>query len=157
MEGRSRTPLKLESCVDSFYAATVARSLVWFRCTNQHIKAVEEALGMAHNTSTTWGEYEHTKEWRIMPIPVAFGGIGPLPLPTEQHLSCHGFFVQQFGEYSSKGNKLQCSQHLLQLQVGKNMNSLTLDNVPYGKYVPSSWLTCLWESVSMADTLCLPK
>ena len=64
MEGRSRTPLKFESCVDSLYAATMARSLVWFRCTNQHIKAVEEA---------------------------------------------------------------------------------------------SSWLTCLLESVSMADTLCLPK
>jgi hypothetical protein len=90
-----------------------------------------------------------TKEWRTLPC--AYGGVGLLSLPVEQLIARLNILSLHYGEQTIIGQKLQCSLHLLQLQIGTNTNPLLLSYSKWGHLAPVSWLTRLWESI-----LCQP-
>ncbi len=94
-----------------------------------------------------------TKEWRT--IPTAFGGVGLLSLPVEQLISRINIFSLHYGEQTIIGQKLLCSLHLLQLQIGTNTNPLTLPYEKWGHLTPISWITRLWESLSLQPFISL--
>ncbi len=76
-----------------------------------------------------------------------FGGIGLLHLPTEQ-LICHFNILQQhYGTQSTVGQKLTCSLHWLQLQLGHNDNPLLLDYSKWHHLTCRSWWVELWQSL----------
>ena len=94
-----------------------------------------------------------TKDWRT--IPTAFGGVGLLSLPVEQLISRINIFSLHYGEQTIIGQKLLCSLHLLQLQIGTNTNPLTLPYEKWGHLTPISWITRLWESLSLQPFISL--
>ena len=92
------------------------------------------------------GVNRHIKrEWRT--LHTAFGGIGLLSLPIEQFICRTSTFQQHYNTASIIGNKLKCSIHLLQLQIGTNTNPFHLPYSKYGHLAPQSWVTSYWESL----------
>ena len=94
-----------------------------------------------------------TTEWRT--LPPAYGGVGLLSLSVEQLISRINIFSLHFGEQTIIGQKLLCSLHLLQLQIGTNINPLTLPYEKWGHLAPISWITRFWESISLQPSILL--
>ena len=85
------------------------------------------------------------KEWRTLHS--AYGGVGLLSLPIEQLICRSNLLLQHYNTSSIIGNKITCSFHLLQLQIGTNGNPLLLSYKTYGHLAPNSWLCCYWEAI----------
>jgi len=98
-------------------------------------------LGINRHIKTGWRTLHHM-----------FGGIGLLSLPIEQHICRLNVLLQHYYMPTIVGKKLQCSLHLLQLQLGSHTNPLLLDYSKWGSLAPNSWVTCLWESLACYPT-----
>ena len=85
------------------------------------------------------------REWRSLHS--AFGGVGLLSLPIEQLICRSATFLQHYNSSSIIGNKLTCSLHLLQLQLGTNGNPLLQSFKKFGHLAPISWIRSYWESL----------
>lgn len=85
------------------------------------------------------------KEWRT--LHPAYGGVGLLSLPIEQLICRSTLLLQHYNTSSIIGNKLTCSLHLLQLQIGTNGNPLLLSYKTYGHLAPNSWICSYWEAI----------
>ena len=85
-----------------------------------------------------------------------FGGIGLLHLPTEQLICRLNILQQHYGTQSIVGQKLSCSLHWLQLQLGHNDNPLLLDYSQWNHLTCRSWWVELWQSLHNSPVkLCL--
>lgn len=98
-------------------------------------------LGVNRHITTGWRTLHH-----------AFGGIGLLSLPIEQHICRLNVLLQHYNTPSIVGKKLTCSMHLLQLQLGTNTNPFLLKHSIWGSLAPDSWVTRLWESLECFPT-----
>ena len=83
------------------------------------------------------------KQWRTLPR--AFGGIGLFSFPAEQTICCLNMLVQHFGVPSILGQKFRASLECMQLEVGVNVNPLTVSYAIYGELATFSWYKSLWE------------
>lgn len=86
-----------------------------------------------------------TKGWRT--LHPAFGGIGLLSLATEQLICRLNMLLFHYDISSIVGDKLTCSLHWLQLQIGCSGNPLLRDFDTWGHLAPNSWASRLWESL----------
>ena len=77
----------------------------------------------------------------------SFGGIGLLHLPTEKLICRLNILQQHYGTQSIVGQKLSCSLHWLQLQLGHNDNPLLLDYSQWNHLTCRSWWVELWQSL----------
>ena len=83
------------------------------------------------------------REWRTLPR--AFGGIGLFSFPVEQTICCLNMLLQHYGVPSTLGKKFQASLECLQLEVGVNVNPLTISYDIYGSLATTCWVKTLWE------------
>ncbi len=74
-----------------------------------------------------------------------FGGVGLFSLPVEQTFCAINIVVHNFGVPSILGQKFQTFLECLQLEVGTNINPLTLEYSKYKHVVTDCWFTKLWE------------
>jgi hypothetical protein len=83
------------------------------------------------------------REWCTLPR--AFGGIGLFSFPVEQTICCLNMLLQHYGVPSTLGKKFQASIECLQLEVGVNVNPLTVSYDIYGSLATTCWVKTLWE------------
>ena len=114
---------------------------------SNRLSAAEECLGKFDYQLLPYiGVNRNIKrEWRTLHH--AFGGLGLLSLPIEQFICRTTLLLQHYNTSSIIGNKLTCSMHLLQLQLGTNVNPLLLSFKKFGHLAPTCWLHSYWESL----------
>ena len=86
-----------------------------------------------------------TKGWRA--LHPAFGGVGLLSLPTEQLICRLNLLLFHYSVQSIVGDKLMCSLHWMQLQLGCIGNPLLQNYDEMGHFMPACWVSRLWESL----------
>jgi hypothetical protein len=128
-------------------------ALIWKSYRIQLWARLKYALGTLTNSLEDAGSILNDIDFQLLPLlnvnrhirtgwrklHQSFGGIGLLHLPTEQLICRLNILQQHYGTQSTVGQKLSCSLHWLQIQLGHNDNPLLLDYSQWNPLTCRSW------------------